>query len=55
MDTAKRIWFFDGDDCVWMDLRSRTIFMPYDRNPDTYGTEVKALIDKGYVVQLEIV
>lgn len=55
MSTSNRMWFYDGEEVVYMDLKSKTIFMPYDREPETYGPQVKFLLDQDCVVQLEIV
>ena len=51
----KRHWIIDNGETIWIDLGSNTIFMPYNRDPDTYSKVVKKLIKSGYVVQLEIV
>ena len=55
MEYSKRLWFYDGGEIVWISLSERIVFMPYDREPETYGPQVKSLIKGGYVVQLETV
>ena len=55
MSKNKKVWFYDSGEVVWADIPKKTVYMPFDRDPETYGPEVKGLIKQGYVVQLEIV
>lgn len=51
-----RTWFYDitGEERN-IDLDTKTIFMPYNIDPENYSQRVRDFISAGFVVQLEIV
>lgn len=49
-------WFTDDDGTVrFLDLESKTLFMPYNIESEDYSETVKGYIKSGFTVQLEIV
>lgn len=48
--------FVDTDgETRWFNENEKTIFMPYNVSPTDYGEIVKEYVEKGYVIQLEII
>lgn len=49
-------WFIDTDgETRWYSEEFSTLYLPYNLEPEDYGDTVKAMIQSGYVVQLEII
>ena len=51
----RRSYFFDEHVKRFLDRESKTLFMPYNIEPEDYSPKVKEFRSCGYVVQLEIV
>ena len=51
-----KAWFYDIDGTQRaVNIKGRTIYMPYDIDPKNYSSAIRSFMASGWVIQLEIV